>query len=257
MQNSAVEAPTDDATPYAVESVINAAQILLMLRKSRELQVGQVADDLGVARSTAHRLLRTLQSQNLLFQAATRRPYTAGPALVEIAASVVGAVSLKDRARPRLEQLVQEVGETIHLLVMRDTEVIFIDGVEGRHAIRAATRIGERELAHVSAAGKMLLSELPEEEIDRRYPDEVLTGGTDSALHTKVALKTELVKVRERGYALNLSESEAGLCAIAVAVRDQSDRVIGAISVSGPSMRLVDRVDKVATQLRDAVADIR
>ncbi|MCU1415601.1 MAG: transcriptional regulator, IclR family [Microbacteriaceae bacterium] len=256
MQNNTEGATTENTTPYAVESVINAARILLMLRSTRALQVGQVADELGVARSTAHRLLTTLQSQGLLAQAAARRAYTPGPALVEIGASVVGAVSLRELAQPILERVAHDTGETAHLLVLHGTEVVFVDGVEGRHAIRAATRVGERELAHVSAGGKALLAELSEEELDRRYPDEKLSGGTDSAIGTRTQLKSELARIREDGFAVNRSESEAGLCAVSVAIHDAGGSAIGVISISGPSMRLLERVDELAGGLRARVADL-
>jgi len=253
MKNS--DAPAaEPALPYAVESVINAARILLMLRSSTELHVGAVAEELGVARSTAHRLLTTLQSQGLLYQPAARRAYSPGPALVELGARVVGAMDLRDQARPVLEQLTQETGETTHLLILRGEEVVFVDGVEGRHAIRAATRIGAFELAHVSAAGKVLLAELPPEELHRRYPREELEGGTDNAMRTRSALEAELAETRERGYAVNLSESEVGLCAVSVPIRDAGGMAIGAISVSGPAGRVADRVPEIAESLRSRLA---
>lgn len=235
--------------PYAVESVINASRILLMLRSAKELQVGHVADELGVARSTAHRLLTTLQSQGLLYQAAARRPYSPGPALVELGSRVVGVFDLRDRARARLEQLADETGETSHLLILRDTEVVFVDGVEGHHVIRAATRIGSRELAHASAAGKVLLAELPDEDVRRRYPEDELSGGTTAALRKRSALLEELERVRSQGYAINNEESESGLCAVSVAVHDTAGNAIGAISVSGPSGRMGGHLDSIVERM--------
>ncbi|QJU56312.1 IclR family transcriptional regulator (plasmid) [Herbiconiux sp. KACC 21604] len=253
MENSGGE-PTDAPPSYAVESVMNAARILLMLRSASELHVGAVSEELGVARSTAHRLLTTLQSQGLLHQPAARRAYTPGPALVELGARVVGAMDLRGQARPVLERLAEKTGETTHLLILRGDEVVFVDGVDGRHAIRAATRIGAFELAHVSAAGKVLLAELPLAELHRRYPRKELTGGTDGAVHTRTALERELAEVRERGYAVNDSESEAGLCAVSVALRDVGGLAVGAVSVSGPSARMSDRVSDIAGALREALS---
>ena len=253
MKNS--DGSTSSTTlPYAVESVINAARILLMLRSASELHVGAVAEELGVARSTAHRLLTTLQSQGLLFQPGARRAYAPGPALVELGARVVGAMDLREQARPVLEQLTQETGETTHLLILRGDEVVFVDGVEGRHAIRAATRVGAFELAHVSAAGKVLLAELSPEELHRRYPDEKLHGGTDGALATRSALEAELSRTREQGYAVNHSESEVGLCAVSAPIRDVSGTAIGAVSVSGPAGRVADHVAEIARSLQAHLA---
>ena len=244
----------DDARPesarYAIESVTNAARILLMLRESRELHVGRVATALGVARSTAHRLLTTLQSQGLLTQQGARSAYTSGHALIELGAAVVGAMDLRGLARATLERIAHDSGETAHLLVLRDTEVLFIDGVEGRHAIRAATRIGAREHAHVSAAGKVLLATLSTEELRRRYPSARLTGGTHLAVTTRTALERELAEVRERGYAVNDSESEPDLVAISAPVYDRAGMTLGAISVSGPASRMRPRMAEYTELLR-------
>jgi DNA-binding IclR family transcriptional regulator len=246
-----------DPARYAIESVTNAARILLMLRESRELQVGRVATTLGVARSTAHRLLTTLQAQGLLAQRSARSAYTSGPALVELGAAVVGATDLRSLARPALERLALETGETAHLLVLRDTEVLFIDGVEGKHAIRAATRIGARELAHASAAGKVLLAHLPTEELRRRYPSARLAGGTDHAAKTRAALERELDATRERGYGLNDSESESDLIAVSAPVLDASGTPVGAISISGPASRMRSRQADFAAAVRAAAESFR
>jgi IclR family acetate operon transcriptional repressor len=249
MRNPSEEAGSAEDLPYAVESVVNASRILLMLRVSAGLQVGQVAADLSVARSTAHRLLTTLQSQGLLYQSGPRQPYTAGRALIEIGSRVVGAVDLRDRARPLLERLARETGETSHLLVLHGTEVIFVDGVEGANVIRAGTRVGARQPAHISAAGKALLAELPHEEFIRRYPDEKLTGGTSKAIKSRAKLVDEIKDSARRGYAVNRSESEPDLCAVATVVRDFGGGAIGAISLSGPSFRMDDHLDELAKTL--------
>lgn len=236
---------------YAVESVVNASRILLMLRGSRELQVGAVADRLGVAKSTAHRLLTTLVSQGLLHQEGTRRAYTAGPRLVELGATVVGGMDLRDRTRPILEELTKQTGETSHLLVLRESEVVFVDGVESKHAIRAASRVGARELAHTSAAGKVLLAELSTDELQDQYPSEELSGGTDAAVRTRTELEHALEEVRTLGYAVNRSESESDLCAVSMALRDGTGAAIAAVSVSGPAGRVAHRIGSIATALRD------
>lgn len=249
MENSTKSSTATHA--YAVESVVNAARILLMLRDTAELQVGAVAERLGVAKSTAHRLLATLVSQGLLHQEGSRRAYTAGQALIEVGAKVVGGLDLRDRTRPILERLTEITGETTHLLVLNDTEVMFVDGVESNHTIRAATRIGARESAHVSAAGKALLAELSLEELHRRYPEEQLAGGTDAALRTRAELELALEEVRTLGYAVNRSESESDLTAVSMVLRDGAGVAVGAVSVSGPAGRVAHRIPSIASSIRD------
>ncbi|WP_051174947.1 IclR family transcriptional regulator [Nocardia exalbida] len=239
---------------YPIESVDNAARILLMLLDSPALRVANVARDLGVARSTAHRMLTTLQARGLLRQDPATKTYGPGASLVELGMAVMGAVDLRAEIRPVLEKLSAETGETAHLLVLEGVEVVFLDGVEGKHVIRAAARSGQRSSAHTSAAGKALLAHLDPEELRRRYPGTRLRGGTSAALGTRAALFADLERIRERGYATNMSESEPDLHAVAVTVCDRNGNARFALSISGPAGRLGDDLSELGTRLR-ATAD--
>ncbi|MTD59134.1 IclR family transcriptional regulator [Amycolatopsis pithecellobii] len=246
---------------YPIESVENAARVLLMLRSQRVLRVAEVAAELGIARSSAHRMLTTLQSQGLLRQEPATRGYGPGPQLIQIGVAVIGATDLRAEARPTLERLCQDIGETVHLISLDGATIVFLDGVEGRFAIRAALRAGDRAPAHASAAGKVLLASLSRDQLRERYPGSRIQGGTNKAISTRRMLENELETVREQGYALNLGESEAGLHAIAAPVRDATGNVRAAISISGPSERLteekltghvrtlLDAVDQLSTVL--------
>lgn len=234
---------------YPIESVSTAAQILLMLRDHRTLRVAKVAQHLGVARSTAHRMLTTLQDTGLLRQDEVSKEYLAGPALVELGMAVIGATDIRTQARPVIESLAGATGETVHLLVLEGTETVFLDGVEGRHVIRAALRVGSRGPAHASAAGKALLSCLPAEELRARYPGSRLSGGTDRAPKTRHKLEEILAEVRRRGYASNFSESEPGLTAVAAAVPSRNGLSRFALSVSGPADRLGSDVTALGAEV--------
>lgn len=241
---------------YPIESVDNAARILLMLRDAPTLRVGKVAEQLGVARSTAHRMLTTLQARGLLRQDRVTKVYGAGPDLVELGLAIIGAGDLRTEVRPVLESLARSTGETTHLLVLEGTDTVFLDGVEGTHVVRAALRVGHRGTAHASAAGKVLLAELEPAELRRRYPGARLHGGTERALRTRRALEEELAAVRERGYAVNHGESEPDLYAVATAVRDRHGVARGAVSVSGPAGRAELDVDVLGAQLLKAVREL-
>ncbi len=222
---------------YPIESVDNAATILLMLRAGSGVRVGQVATELSVARSTAHRLLTTLQARGLLRQNPATKVYKHGPALVELGLAVMASADLRLDARPLLESIAEHTGETTHLLILEGTETVFIDGVEGRHVIRSALRIGHRGPAQASAAGKVLLADLSPEELARRFPANRISGGTTSAVQSRQALRTALERTREDGYGVNDGESEPDLYAVSVGLRDRGGALHGAISVSGPRGR--------------------
>ncbi|MEV6060816.1 IclR family transcriptional regulator [Nocardia asteroides] len=238
---------------YPIESVDNAARILLMLMETRSLRTANVARELGVARSTAHRMLTTLQARGLLRQDPATKSYGPGTGLMELGMAVIGAVDLRAEMRPLLEKLASETGETAHLLVLEGTDVVFLDGVEGKHVIRAAARSGQRAAAHISAAGKALLAQLDSDELARRFPAARLRGGTAQALTSRSALFGELERVREHGYATNLSESEPDLHAVAVAVRDRHGNPRCAVSVSGPASRLGSDLSGLGAEVQKIV----
>jgi len=252
-----VEATVSPAANYPIESVENAARVLLMLRSQRVLHVARVASELGIARSSAHRMLTTLQSHGLLRQEHTSRGYAAGPQLVQIGVAVIGATDLRAEARPTIERVCRDVGETVHLIILDGSTIVFLDGVEGRSAIRAAVRTGDRAPAHASAAGKVLLASLSRDQLRERYPGSRIQGGTDKAASSRRVLENELAVVRQRGYALNLGESEEGLHAVAAPVCDATGTVRAAISISGPSVRLTEEnLSQHVRVLLDATAHL-
>src|ERR1700677_787195 len=235
---------------YPIESVGTAAQVLLMLRDRPSLRVATVSQELGVARSTAHRMLTTLQDAGLLRQDETSKEYGAGPALVQLAVAVIGATDIRAEAKLALERLASVTGETAHLLTLEGAETVFLDGVEGRHIIRAASRIGQRGAAHASAAGKTLLASLTPEELRARYPTPRLRGGTERAPRTRSELEEVLEQVRQQGYATNFSESEPDLTAVAAAIPDPSGTSRFALSVSGPAQRLGSDLSAIVAEVR-------
>lgn len=224
---------------YPIESVGNALKLLLMLRDQRAIRVAEASDALGVARSTAHRLFAMLQFYGFVVQDPSSRAYVAGPALVEVGLSVVGEMDVRGRARPYLEALRDEVDETVHLAVLQGTNVLFLDSVEGTRAVRVGGRVGAVMPAHITSLGKALLAELPLDEIRRLYPaDRPAPGGSTGKGSMRTHLEAELAQTRARGYASNFGESEDGLSAVGVVIRDRLGRARAAISVSAPVARI-------------------
>lgn len=241
---------------YIIDSVDNAARILLMLKDKPAIRSIDIAKELGVARSTAHRMVSTLQHRGLLRQNPEDKSYSAGFGLVELGMSVIGATDFKAEAEPFLARLAAGTGETTQLLVLEEDEVVFVAGVEGSHIIRAASRVGTRLPAHTTAAGRCILSALPETEFAKLYPSQRLRGGTGEAIHSRKALEEDLRRVRETGIAVNRAESEPGLLAVSMPVFDSRGTVQGAISVSGPAERMEKNLEEIQAKLRAGVRDI-
>jgi IclR family transcriptional regulator, acetate operon repressor len=240
--------------PYAVESVDNALRILQMLRDSGQVRVSDVAAELGIARSTAHRLLAMLVYRDFAVQAEDRT-YRPGPAIAAEPLRGEPAQRLRQVMRPHMEGLRDQVAETINLVVRLGTQTRFLHTVESAHVLRVGSRQGTILPAWKTSGGKVLLAELPDAQLTALLRD---AGGRPPEGMTAAgrrSLVNQLRQVREQGYAENIEESESGLCAIGVCVRDKSGDPVAALSVSAPSVRYTpDRSRVFLRELRTAVA---
>lgn len=251
-------AATEARYGYAIEAVENAAKTLLMLRTRSTIRAVDVSAELGVARSTAHRMVSTLAQAGLLQRNLTDKTYTAGHALVELGMVVADAVDVRPVVQPLLTQLAFETGETAHFLIREQDEVLFTLVAEGTYVIRSASRVGSRLPAHTTSAGKCLLATLTSEELSALYPPgQPLEGGTERAIRDRGRLLDELARVAEAGWAVNRSESEPGLYAVSVAVPGRRGRALGAITISGPAERLEPLTTQTVEKLRSAVAAVQ
>jgi DNA-binding IclR family transcriptional regulator len=218
-------------------SVDNALCLLQLVAERQALRVSEAADLLGVARSTAHRLLSALRRRDFLMQDKPNGVYRPGPALHAIGMAAISRIDIRRIAQPVLEQLRDQTRETTSLAILEGTMSRFIECYEGLSAVRVGSRTGIVRYAHASAIGKAMLAALPDSELSRRYPDEELPAATPLSITTRHQLMQELAQVRRQGYALNWEESSDGVSAVAVAVLDAAGAPLAAVSVAVPSMR--------------------
>jgi len=222
-------------------SVDNALWLLELIGERQALRVAEAADLLGVARSTAHRLLTALRRRGFVMQDRPNGAYRPGPALVEIGLAAVSRIDIRRVARPVLEELREQTQETASLAVLEGTSIRFVDCAESPRSVRVGNRTGVVRTAHASAVGKAILAGLSAAEIDRRYPHEELPAATTgAALTSRTALKAELAEIRNQGYALNWEESADGVCAVAAALRDTVGQPLAGLGVAAPSSRMGD-----------------
>lgn len=230
--------PPTGADPGGLSSVDNALRLLQLIGERQALRVAEAAELLGVARSTAHRLLGALRRRDFVLQDRPNGAYRPGPALNAIGLAAISRIDIRRIARPVLEELRDRTQETASLAILEGTSVRFVDCVESARSVRVGNRTGVVRPAHASAVGKAILAELPAEEIARRYPDEQLPDGRPPALGRRSDLLAELSEVRARGYALNWEESAEGVSAVSVALRDVSGSPVAAIGIAAPSSRM-------------------
>jgi DNA-binding IclR family transcriptional regulator len=221
-------------------SVDKALRLLELVGERQVLRVSEAAELLGVARSTAHRLLNALGRRGFVLQDRPNGAYRPGSVLNEIGLAAIGRIDIRRIARPVLEELRDQTCETVSLSLLEGRNLRFVDCVEGSRAVRVGDRTGVVLPAHCTAAGKAILAALPPTELARRYHDRELTTRTVSSIATWDALDAELLAIRRDGYARNSQEGENGVSAIAVAVRDLTSAPLAAIAVVLPSSRMQD-----------------
>lgn len=221
---------------YALNSVDNVLLLITALLEGQTLQVSSAADTLGVARSTAHRLLAMLVYHGFAAQEADKSYRAAGKLRLLGSAALASDDDLASIARPHLRALEHELHETVHLIVLVGQQVSFIESVEAEEqGLRVGARKGVRMPAHKTSGGKALLSELSADQLDRLYPK----GPPKDSFDDMSSFRRSLATVRRRGYAVNFGESERGVTAVGTCVHDIEGAPIAAVAVSVPSHRLL------------------
>ncbi|WP_193043295.1 IclR family transcriptional regulator [Mycolicibacterium baixiangningiae] len=240
---------------YPVESVANAARILLMLSSDTQLKLSDVADHLGTSPSTAHRLLTTLEASGFLHQHETTRCYEPGDALRTLAAAIAPERSRWDFALPYLQELSERVDETVNLQVLHGSDIAFVESAESTAALRVGSRRGAIMPAHATSGGKILLAQLDSEQLEALLAQNELTRLTDDTISDTTTFLNELKRVRKRGYATNLGESEPGIGGVAVAVPTDGRPARYALAVSVPTSRLSrSRIPALVSELMKTAA---
>jgi IclR family KDG regulon transcriptional repressor len=216
----------------------------------RDASLGELAEAVKLHKSTVHRLANILEGYRLVQRDPRTGRYQLGLRLFELGSLAVGNFNVRERARPHMERLVYEVDETVHLCVLDAGEVLYIDKIEPSRSVRMASRVGRRNLAHCSSVGKAMLAWLPENEVDDILRRHGLPRMTPHTIVTPAELKSELARVRKRGYAIDNEEAEEGLRCVGAAVLDHTGRAVAALSISAPAFRLpMDKLAHVAASV--------
>ena len=240
---------------YAIESVDNALRLIQMLRDQGTLRLKLAAAELDVAPSTAHRLMSMLVYRGFALQDDSR-VYHPGPSMGAGPAGREWTRTFREIARPHLEALAAQTGETVNLVIRIGTQVRFLTTIESSNLLRVGDRTGTVLPARRASGGKALLAELDVVKLQRLYGTGAVAESDEAMTEQEFdRLVRELKLVRRRGYAMNNQETEDAVVACAVCVRDPRKTAIGAVSVSMPVNRYQpDRLDPILARTRAAVA---
>jgi len=239
---------------------IGAAQraiaVLDTLADAGELGTNEIARRTGMTPSTVSRQLGTLAASGLVERVATTGRYRLGLRIVHLANALLARLDVRAVARPHLEELVRDTGETATLSVPGEEDAITVDFVSGAHQIQPVSRLGRPSIAHATSAGKVMLAFS-----GRTPPAGPLRSYTPRTITDAKALAQEIERVRSQGWAQAIEEREPGLSAIAAPIRSSRGDLEAIVALQGPTSRfnaqaveaavplLVERADAISGEL--------
>jgi len=243
-------------TGSQIQSVARALAILNALAEERgELALHEIAERLGLPKSTVHGLISTLKNFGYIEQSPFTAKYKLGLRLFEVGSVVALGWDVRTVAAPYIQKLLDEMRETVHLVILDKCEVLYIDKRETSESLRIASQVGMRLPAHCTGVGKVLLAYLTPEERREIIAAKGLPRYTRNTLTDVASLEAELSRVRDQGYSIDNQEIMDSLKCVAAPIRDQSGNVISAISLSGPISRMQGQRFQTAVKLVTKTAD--
>lgn len=240
-----------------IRSVVKAFQALRLLGEAAgDMGVVELSRRLQVHKSTASRLLATLERHGFVSRNSMNEKFGLGLALVSLAGTALQRLDIRTLAREYLKRLAAATLETVNLAILDGDQVVNIEKLPSPHYIRDIGWVGRRSPLHCTATGKALVADWSREERQRLVGPR-LVSYTPHTICTWAALERELAQVRKQGYAVGREELEPGLVAVSAPVRGPQQHVVAAVSVSGPSFRLTRQVlQQCAREVVDTAAEI-
>jgi IclR family transcriptional regulator, KDG regulon repressor len=225
--------------------IVNSAQ-------QQAVAFDTLTKSLPYARTTLFRVVYSLEKLGYLEKADERGCYLLANKFVELTQPVVNFRRLKLVARSVMQHLIVRFNETVNLGVISDGQVAYVDVLESPNALRFSAIPGERVPAHCTALGKAILAFLPEKEVATILRQHPLIRRTNNTITHRRDLMEHLNAVREHRLAVDLEENLAGVCCVAAPIFDQHGRVIGALSVSGPTSRMQAKLSRLRADVKDS-----
>jgi IclR family acetate operon transcriptional repressor len=259
-QNRRRRAATQQAPErtQVLQSLVRATSLLNWLAQCPEgTSLSAAAQQTGLPVATAHRILTTLQQERYARFDAERRSWFVGVQAFVTGNAFARRRGLVEIARPRMWALMEETGETVNLAMEDGGEAVYLVQIEGRQGMRVIARPGARVPLHCCAVGKALLAAMPEARVARILGKREMARVTPKMLIDTEALREDLVQCRLRGYAIDNYEHSPGVQSVAAVIYNEYAEPFGAISVSGPALRISDqRIPLLGTLVREAAFSI-
>lgn len=244
---------------YTIDALLRGLKILsLFSHETPSLSLTDIVKSTGINKTTVFRMITTLEDAGYLVRNPETRRYHPGVKVLQLGFTAISDLDVRQVARPYLEQLSQQVGETVSLSVLDGMEIVYIDRVRNRQIVGVVLGMGSRLPAHCASMGKAMLAHLPPAELQRRLDQVELKPCTPKSLADKAALRADLAVVRRRGFAINDEELEIGLRAVAAPIWDSSGQVVAAANITGSAAMISQErlINELAPAVRDTARKI-
>lgn len=241
-----------------IQSLVRAGEILDIVSENKDgISLKEIADKLNLGSSTVFYLINTLTYLGFVKQNKNNK-YKLGPKNLYLGNNYLENLSIYNIALPLLEKIIDEFNENVYLVMLENTNFLSLIKLESTHSVRPTKVANERKNAHATAIGKILLSSFSKDELNTFVNNfDELHKFTSNTIISLEKLHIEMDMIRERGYALDLEESEMGINCIAVPIHDHKEEVKAAIGTSIPSQRFSEEIkDKILPSLKSTAYQI-
>ncbi len=218
---------------YTIESLLRGLQVLALFnRETQTLSLTEIKDAARLNKTTAFRIVSTLESAGYLERDPETKRYRPGLKVLQLGFTAITSLEFRQVARPYLQRLSQEMGRTVSLSVLDGMEVVYVDRVRNREVIGVVLGLGSRIPAHCASLGKSMLAFLPLDELSRRLDGADFQRYTPNTLTNRADLEADLERVRQLGYSVNDEEWIKGLRSTAAPILDNSGIAVGGVNIS-------------------------
>lgn len=225
---------------HYLQSVKNGMRILRLFSSERpELRITEIANLLGMSKSSVSRLVNILVQEEFLEQSSTSSRYRPGISLFTLSGVITNNLEIHREALPVLKKLVRDVNETAHISVLEDTNIVYLHKVECKHPVRLESFVGVPNPAFCTSSGKVMLSFRSPREVERVIEAGLPKLGPGSVTDPGV-FRRQMTAIRKAGYAVCIEELHEGVTSIGAPILDYTEEVVAAVSIAGPTIRIND-----------------
>jgi IclR family acetate operon transcriptional repressor len=252
-----LDSPPGHSHAGSVQALDRGLTLLAIIAEADGLSLTTIAQRAGIAASTAHRILTTLKAAEFVQCDEARGGYLIGVKAFRVGSAFLRNRKLVDVGRRVIRELMETSGETASIAIEKDDTVVFISQMESHNAIRAFHRPGARGQLHASSLGKAMLASLSDEAVLKKLHHIGMQRFTEHTIVDPAALIADLQLSRKRGWTVDDEERADGMRCVGAAVYNEYGEVMGAISVSGPMVRMTDeRLGELGPMVKRAAAEI-